>query len=121
MNVLDTSIWIDYLAQAKYVAYVEKPHYISSMCIAELIDVALRKGIDVDALLEFVKSKSIIVPVDVGIAKNASYAKQKYRTTANTFGLVDGIHLSTADKKNSMLITRDKDFLGIANVIVIKT
>ena len=121
---IDSSAWIEYFEGTpkgtKIRKLIENNEIATSIiAVFELADKFEREKKDFENCLRFVQSRAEIMPVTVDIALKAAKLKNYIRREKNKFGAADAIHLATAISQNSVLITSDRDFTGLQNVMVI--
>lgn len=122
--VIDSSVWIEYVSGSekaiKIIDIIEHEFIATSIiAIAEIADKFERDGKSFLPVLTFLQSRSTILPLGIQLCLEAARIKQKIRNHHSKFGLVDAIHLATALEEEAVLVTADKDFAGIENVIII--
>jgi predicted nucleic acid-binding protein len=118
-KVLDSSLWVAYFAGEQSVKQlIEQGGLITStMVIAELADLFERNNLLFEKELLFIKSTSKIVPLTTEIALLSAKIKTNQRKKKNKFGLADAIVYATAIVHDAELITKDKDFEGLQQVV----
>ncbi|RLF42935.1 MAG: hypothetical protein DRN29_10775 [Thermoplasmata archaeon] len=118
-KLLDSSAWLSYFfGQSKEIRKIvesEELLYTSVISLFEIKRKFLREGIDGEELLNFIKERSIIVELNEKIAEEAAEISFKKRLHA-----IDSLIYTSAKDINAILVTGDKDFEGIDNVIIIK-
>ncbi len=122
--LIDSSIWIEYLAgSAKGIKIKnivdEKSIATSILSIAELADKFEREEKDFSYVLTFIQSRAAIVPLNIALVLHAAKIKKKFRTKNNKFGLIDALHLATAQQEKLIFVTADTDFRNAENVILV--
>lgn len=132
MPVYDTYAWVEYFRGSEKGAIVKqlldtRGGYTPSIVLAEIARKYRREGFDTNDILKrllFIESKTEIVSIDVEVSLKASEAylellelskKRKLRTPS----LADAIVYSIAMLKQDKLVTGDKLFRNIENVIYI--
>lgn len=123
-HVIDSSAWIDYLAGAprgrKVQELIEHEELATSVvAIAEIADKFERDKRRFEIMLEFIRRRSVILPVSIGIALRAAKLKNEMRKKRPKFGISDGIHLATAEAEGALFVTSDSDFADLENVLLI--
>ncbi len=122
--VLDSSAWAAYFDGTPH---GEKIHSIiehksfgtSIIAIAELADLFIRRNQAFDQYLQFIHTRSTLLPLTVPIALTAAKLKNMMRATHQKFGIADGIHLATAQQEHATLVTADRDFFGVSDVLLL--
>ena len=123
-HVIDTSAWIEYIngseKASKFKEIIENSIILTSIItIAELSDKFERDNKDFSPAMNFINSRSKISEISISQATEAGKLKNKMRKTNKKFGLADAIIYVLAKSQNSALITADKDFEGLENVIIV--
>jgi uncharacterized protein len=117
MIAFDTYAWVEYFngtAKGKKVArHVESTEeiVISAACIAELKVKYEREQVDAQPILQFVRLRSIITPVDETIALLAA----EYRLKQGLY-IMDALMYATARHHQTTLVTGDKHFENLAHI-----
>lgn len=125
MNIVfDTYAWIEYFLGTdkgkKVESYLNDNEIITPiLVIIELNCKADKEGWDFEAILEFIKSKSVVSFINWDIANMSSKNYLWQRKHHKDFGLIDAIILSTAKAHNSKILTGDKHFIGLGEAIII--
>ena len=118
MNVVDSSAWLEYLADGPNAEYFSAPLedsgnlIVPTICIYEVFNAVLRQRGD-DAALQTValmKQGSTINLTD-DLALQAAKISLEYKIP-----MADSIILATARTHEAVLWTQDKDFKGMENV-----
>src|SRR3989344_225298 len=118
---LDSSIWLSYFFEDDDNAreYVEREGLIftSVLSLYEIKRKLLKLKIDAEKIkttIDFIRKNSILVEINRGICEEASEA-------SFVFGLhaVDSLIYTSSMKNESTFVTRDFDFKGLKNVVVI--
>jgi|SRR3989344_7659768 len=124
MIIFDSYAWIEYFLgtdKGKIVeSYFEKDKIITpSIVLVELSCKAEREDWSFKEYLTFIKSKSQIVGISeetiIGCGKIYIYEKNKKKE----FGIIDAIILTTARNLNAKILTGDKHFFDIKEVVMI--
>jgi len=123
--LIDSSLWIEYLAgSAKGIKVKniieEKSIATSILSIAELADKFEREEKDFSSFLTFIQSRAAIVPLNIALVLHAAKLKKRFRYKNNKFGLIDALHLATAQQEKLILVTADNDFKDAENIILIR-
>ena len=94
--------------------------FISLIQIGELSEWCYRNNINNSEAIGFIKSISEVLPIEEDIIETASRLKHTAGSNGRSkFSLIDGMILSTARKYSERLLTRNNDFIGFNDVIVI--
>ena len=123
--LLDSSAWIEYFAgtktgeQSKKIA--EKETVLTCiLSIAEISDKFSKENEKFDKFLAFIKNTSSIVNITVSSCAESGKLRAERRAVKKEFGLVDAIIYLTAKENSCILVTKDNDFEGMDNVIILK-
>ncbi len=123
---LDTTILVEILrGNQKIVEYVEEvaekePLLFSVVQIGELADWCHLNGIEPLSVLRDVKSIATPVGVTESICLKGSKIKKEQRDAGKRkFSLIDGIIAASAIDLEQKLLTLDRDFEGLENVIIL--
>lgn len=118
MNVVDSSAWLEYLADAPGADYFSAPledtHnlIVPTICIYEVFKAVLRQRGE-DAALETVAlmKQGTTINLTDDLALQAAKISHEYKIP-----MADSIILATARAHEAVLWTQDKDFKDIENV-----
>jgi predicted nucleic acid-binding protein len=123
---LDTTVLVELLrGNADVVSYVEKaaerePLMFSIVQVGELADWCHSNKFNPTKILAEVKDLATVVGVTEGICLEGSRIKHEQRKVGkNKFSLIDGFIASSAASFEQKLLTKDEDFGGLENVIVL--
>jgi len=95
--------------------------YVSCVELAELADWATRSGVPAAERLDAVEQMASVVPLTKDICLEAAEIKSARRKEGvSTFGIIDGIILSTARSLGQSLLTFDADFEGEEDCVVLR-
>ncbi len=120
--LIDSWAWVEYFKGSKagekakeYIEGKEKA-IISTINIAEVYRWILRFYNEeiAEEKINVMKERCFVIPVDEEIAITAAKIKHERK-----FGLGDAIIYATARKENAILLTGDKDFKNMEDVIFI--
>ncbi|MEK6568229.1 MAG: type II toxin-antitoxin system VapC family toxin [Candidatus Omnitrophota bacterium] len=122
MNLVDSSGWLEFftdgpLAQ-KYFSYLEKIEEIvvPALIIYEVYKKIKRERSEEDALLAVAHmGKARVVVLDDSLALTAADVSLRYN-----LAMADAIIYATAQQEKAKLITSDKHFLGLNNVVILR-
>jgi predicted nucleic acid-binding protein len=122
--VIDTFAWIEYFAGSprgeKARPFIEKGDAITpSLVVAEFTDKYVREKINPDERLKFIRTKTMIAPLDDETAESAGRISAERRTKAKGWGLVDSCVLAMARARGTKVVTGDAHFAGLAEAIMI--
>ena len=118
-KLIDSSVWLAYLFNSNYSDIIESDevHLLSVLSLFEIKRKLAKSNVDNNKILrsiEFIKRRSLIVPVNDEIAEAAVDA-----ALDNNLPMVDSLIYATSIINDSIFITLDNDFRGLKNVIVL--
>ncbi len=121
--VVDSSAWIEYFdgsEKGKTLKPIIETQRLStsSIAIAEIVNALMRKGMPYHDEVQFIEGRSMVLLPGPGLCIRAGQLKTEHRRKRPKFGLIDAIHLATAEQQKAVLLTTDNDFSGISNVRV---
>jgi predicted nucleic acid-binding protein len=90
-----------------------------SVVVAEFTDKYIREGTNPEERLKFIRSKTMISPLDDETAEAAGRISAERRKKARGWGLGDSCVLSTARAKGLRVVTGDEHFAGLNDAIMI--
>ena len=119
-NLLDSSVWIAYLFEGKFKESIEKEDklFLSSLSLFEIKRKLLKKNImkkDVDSKIDFIKKRSIVLPIDGKIAEKAAELSMEKNLPA-----IDSLIYATSLAHKLKLISLDNDFRGLSDVDILE-
>ena len=121
-KLLDSSAWLAYFygGSEEIKSTIESDTLLltSAISIFEIKNKLMKDKIDSIKLknsLEFVKKRSLIVDIGCEIGEEAVETSIK-----NGLHTVDALIYASALKNNSLLVTFDRDFDGLKNVLILK-
>ena len=118
-KLIDTSIWLDYLFKSKYKEIIDLPEMVmtSVLTIFEIKKKMYKDKMDaalIKAAIAFIEKKSLVEPVSREIADLAAQLSFQHQLAAT-----DALIYATARHRNVQLITRDNDFRGLQETLVL--
>ena len=124
MEVIDTFAWIEYFAGSargeKAKPFIEKGDAITpALVIAEFTDKYVREGKDPTERLKFMRTKTMIMPLDDETAEAAGRIRAERKPKVKGWGLVDSCVLATARARRTKVVTGDTHFEGLTDAIMI--
>ena len=124
MDVIDTFAWIEYFAGTtrgeKARQFIEKGDAVTpSVVVAEFTDKYVREGINPEDKLKFMRSKTMVSPLDDETAEAAGRISADRRKKVKGWGLVDSCVLATARARGLKVVTGDGHFAGLDEAILI--
>jgi predicted nucleic acid-binding protein len=127
--LLDTSVLVELLAKPsddplvrRLMAHAEgHVLFASPIHLGELADAARRSGIPIVKAVDAARKIVELVPLDAGIAVQASELKSeaRRRPAGRAFSLIDGVGLASARSRGMPLLTLDAEFDGFPDAIVV--
>jgi predicted nucleic acid-binding protein len=120
MRTFDSWAWVEYFrgspAGERVKEFLESREvlFTPAVCLAELKAKYLREGHDPTDRLRLIKSRSSIVAVDAAVAEEAADLKVRHR-----LHMLDALVLASARARKSELVTGDRHFEGIQNVMML--
>lgn len=123
-SLIDTSMIVEFFEGSEKGAYAcglieEGIAAVSLMSMAEFSDISARKGRNPAKQLSFLRKHVRVLPLSIEVCEQAGAFKAAQRKKQSSFGLLDALIYLTAQEQNLTLITKDKDFAGLKNVIII--
>ncbi len=123
--VIDSYAWIEYFRGShsglKARRYIEGGSAATSaITLAELQEKYLREKWDFfQEDLNFITTRSLLVPIDRSIALLAGEINYLQKKTKKDWGMADSIVLATAKNASAKVITGDPHFKGMSDVVLI--
>ncbi len=122
--IIDTYAWIEYFVGSKKGEILKKlfldeknKFFIVECCLAEIKGWCLRETKDFDKLFKIVKANSNILTITEYNWIDAAEEKFEQRKTQKTFGLIDAMILTKQKELNCKVISGDKHFKSLNNVL----
>ena len=115
-NLIDSSIWIDYLINGNHKELIEKEEKLL-LATVSLIEISKKlsklkiPSKEINNKLNYIKKHSIIINLDEKIAEKASEL-----VIEKELPIADSIVYASAMINNALLLTLDNDFRGLNNV-----
>jgi predicted nucleic acid-binding protein len=124
VEVIDTFAWTEYFAGSsrgeKAKQFIEMGDGITpAVIVAEFTDKYVGEGMNPDERLKFIRTKTMIQPLDDEAAEAAGRISAHRRTKVKGWGLVDSCVLATAREKGLKVVTGDEHFKGLSETIMI--
>ncbi|MFA5857002.1 MAG: PIN domain-containing protein [Candidatus Pacearchaeota archaeon] len=115
-NLIDSSIWIDYLINGNHKELIEKE---DKLLLATISIIEIKKKFsklkipkkEINEKVDYIKKHSIIINLDIKIADKATEL-----VIEKNLAIADSIIYASALLNNALLITLDNDFRGLENV-----
>ncbi|HLC57266.1 MAG TPA: PIN domain-containing protein [Candidatus Nanoarchaeia archaeon] len=121
-KLLDSSAWLSYIyaenSEIKKIVDSKEVLFTSVLSIFEVKKKLLKDKEPFPAIqksLDFIKKKSLILPVTPGISESAAEISLEHSLSA-----MDSLIYASALKNNAGFFTLDNDFRGLKNVVVLK-
>ena len=123
--ILDASAWIEYFIDSAHALKVEqkiKEHacITLSITLAEVVAKIIRWGSESEETITAIKTLSTIVPAEEETAIAAAHIYAKMRRTRKKFSLSNAFLVAYAKKINAKILTKDTDFSGLPEAIMLK-
>lgn len=118
-KLIDSSVWLAYLFNGTYSSIIESDEMLllSVLSLFEIKKKLAKSKIDSNKIsrsIEFIKKRSLIVPVNDEIAETAVEV-----ALDNNLAIIDSLIYATSILNDSTLMTLDNDFRGLKSVIVL--
>lgn len=118
-KLLDSSIWLSYLTNKEFTELIELKEalYTSSLTLFEIKKKLLKEKTAsniINQSIAFIKQRSLILPLTKEIAENAADISYNSKLPA-----IDAMIYASAQMNKLTLFTRDNDFRGLPNVIIL--
>lgn len=115
-NLIDSSVWIDYLVNGNFKDIIEKEEklLLATISIIEIIKKLSKLKIpdkEINNKIEYIKKQSILINLDENVAEKASELVIK-----KSLPIADSIVYASSLINNAILLTLDNDFRGFDNV-----
>ena len=123
-RLIDTSGWVEYFlgtnSGKKIKEIIENEEvYMSSMTFAEISKWVQINNLDLDLILEKIKSSSVVIHPDEGILVQSGKIYLDLRKLRNKISLIDAIIYTTSIANGINLVTKDNDFRNLVSVEMI--
>ncbi len=124
-TILDASAWIEYLTDSHFAKTIER--YITttscitcSLTLAEVVAKTIKSGADSTIAITAIRTLSTLVAVDEALAVAAAPTYMLLREKKEKISLSDVILIALAQREDANIITKDSDFEGVKDAIVLK-
>jgi predicted nucleic acid-binding protein len=115
-NLIDSSLWIDYLVNGNFKEIIEKEE---KLLLATISLIEIRKKLsklkipnkEINNKVDYIKKQSIVISLDEKVAEKASEI-----VIEKGLPIADSIVYASALMNNAILLTLDNDFRGLDNV-----
>ena len=122
--IIDSYAWIEYFIGSKKGEVLKKlflerknKFFTVECCLAEIKGWCLREDQDFDKLFRIVKSNSSVLQIMEYEWINAAKEKFEQRKMQKTFGLIDAVILTKQKELNCKIISGDKHFKSLNNIL----
>ena len=117
-KLIDSSVWLSYFLKGDLKEVIEKDEVLllSSISLFEIRKKLSKINIpkeDISKSIEFVKKRSLIIPLTAEIAEKAVDF-----SIENKLPMVDSLIYATAIINQAKLITLDNDFRGLKDIVM---
>src|SRR5208337_405456 len=118
--VIDSFAWLEYFAGSSAGAeakpFIESSKSITpTIVIAELTEKYRRERVAFAQDLDFIISRTRIIPLDTVIAEKAGSLSHERKRAVKRWGLADSIVLATAREHRAKIVTGDEHFRDLAH------
>ena len=127
MHIIDSYAWIEYFLGSKkaepFCTLLLNPKnlfFTIECCLAEIKGWALREGKDFSELFSIIRANSRVIPITEQDWINAGQERFDQRTKQKDFGLIDAVLVVKQKEFNCIIISGDKHFKNLQNVIFLK-
>ncbi len=124
--IVDTYAWVEYFIgsesglKLKNLLDNKNNKFITiECCLAELRGFCLREEADFSKMYGIIKKNSVILPVLTTHWLQAAKIRQETRKKIKDFGLVDAILVAKQNELKCHIVSGDKHFKGMKNVVYI--
>ena len=121
-KLLDSSAWLSYVyaenLEIRNVVESEDFLFTSVLSLFEIKLKLLKDKKDVSLVqksLEFIRKRSLVLPVNEEISEDAAEFSLKHKLSA-----MDALIYTSSLKQQAILVTLDNDFRGLKNVEILK-
>jgi len=120
MKTFDSWAWVEYFrgsragAEVKALLEGKEVLFTPAVCLVEIRAKYLREGHDPTDRLRFIKFRTSVIDLDASVAEDAADRK-----VHDGLHMVDAMVLASARARGSDLLTGDKHFRGLPNVILL--
>ena len=122
--IIDSYAWIEYFIASpkgevlKKLFLDEKNQFLTvECCLAEIKGWSLNSKLDFEPLFKIIRANSRIIPVTEHNWIEAAQKRFELRKTQRDFGLIDAVILVKQRDYNCTIISGDKHFKELKNVI----
>ena len=121
--VIDSYAWIEYFRGSEKGKIAknfieEKSNATSAMTLAELSEKYTREEKEFNEDLNFMISKTKIIPIDTDLAVLAGKINCENKKKIKNWGMADAVILATADLLNAKVVTGDEHFRNLNSIMI---
>lgn len=127
LYIVDSYAWIEYFIGSKkgdvlrgLLQDIKNKFLTAECCLAEIMGWSLKNSQDFDKLFKIIRADSHILPLTEHDWIDAGKERFEQRKRQNDFGLIDAVILIKQKEFNCKLITGDKHFKGMSNVVFLE-
>ena len=124
--IIDTYAWVEYFNGSKkgerlrgFFKKEEASLYTVECCLAEIKTWCLREEKDFEQIYQAIKANSIVIPVFTNDWLDAAEERFKIKNSGGNFGLIDALQVAKQKRLKAKIITGDKHFKTLKNIIFI--
>jgi toxin FitB len=115
-NLIDSSVWIDYLVNGHYKELIEKEEklLLATISLIEINKKLFKLKVptkEINNKIDYIKKQSILINLDEKIAEKAAGI-----VIEKNLPVADSIVYASAIINNAVLLTLDNDFRGLERV-----
>lgn len=119
-KLIDSSVWLAYLFNGQYAEIIDSDEIflLSVLSLFEIKKKLIKNHIErmkITKSIEFIKKRSLIVPLNAEIAEKAVDLSLEYNLAA-----IDALIYASSLINDATLITLDNDFRGLKGAVVLK-
>ena len=119
-KLIDPSVWPGYLFNGRFTEVIDSDEiiFLSALSLFEIKKKLMKSRVETAKItksMEFIKKRSLIIPVSGDIAKKAVELSLE-----KGLPIIDSVIYTTSVLNNAYLITLDNDFRGLKNAIVLQ-
>lgn len=122
--IIDSYAWVEYFLGSERGEVLKKlfsdeknQFFTIECCLAEIKGWSLRNSRDFDELFKIIRANSRIIPVTEHDWIDAAEIKFKQREKHKDFGLIDAVLLTKQSEFNCKIVSGDKHFKELKNVV----
>ncbi|MBS3128786.1 hypothetical protein J4410_06610 [Candidatus Woesearchaeota archaeon] len=122
--IIDSYAWVEYFLGSKKGEILKKLFLDSQnrfltveCCLAEIKGWTLKNNQNFDEILKIIRANSTIMKIEEKDWISAAEHRFTQRKTQSDFGLIDAVLLTKQQALQCLIISRDKHFRGLKNVV----